>query len=252
MMSQILYIAVDDTDTPAPPGTGKVARGLAENLEQLGLGVSLGVTRHQLLVDRRIGYTSQNSSKCITMSTTKPLQDFYSPCVRYVEAHHQEGSDPGVCICPSKHANKAVAEFGKKAATVIVKKADALILAQRNGIFLRELGGTGEGVIGALAGAGLRAEGNNGRFIELRGIRDVKGIISVNDLLKRTGIVFVQDPLGRNLSAKELVDSRDWIRPSLVGGEAVLLVKEDPDSSDGRFWIPAVKRNKDKSAGEDE
>ena len=45
----------------------KVARGLAERLESLGLGKSLGVSRHQLLVDNRIRYTSHNSSKGLAL-----------------------------------------------------------------------------------------------------------------------------------------------------------------------------------------
>ena len=43
-MSGIVYIGVDDTDVIGSPGTGKVARGLAKLLTELGLAESLGVS----------------------------------------------------------------------------------------------------------------------------------------------------------------------------------------------------------------
>ena len=50
-MSRIVYIGLDDTDVIGSRGTGRVARALADLLVGAGLGDSLGVTRHQLLVD---------------------------------------------------------------------------------------------------------------------------------------------------------------------------------------------------------
>jgi hypothetical protein len=70
-MQQIVYIGVDDTDIIGSPGTGKIARGLAEYLESLGFGYSRGVIRHQLLIDPRIPCTSHNSSKCVLFETDR-------------------------------------------------------------------------------------------------------------------------------------------------------------------------------------
>jgi hypothetical protein len=68
MSEKIVYIGVDDTDTLDSIGTGRVARGLAGYLENLGLGKSLGVSRHQLLVHDQIKYTSHNSSKGLAIN----------------------------------------------------------------------------------------------------------------------------------------------------------------------------------------
>lgn len=60
-----LLIGIDDTDNPYTPGTGRRARALLHELQAAGLGSPAGATRHQLLVDDRIPYTSHNSSACL-------------------------------------------------------------------------------------------------------------------------------------------------------------------------------------------
>ena len=56
-------IGIDDTDNETSPGTGRLARKLQEECIPRGL-ISLGVTRHQFLVDPAIAYTSHNSGAC--------------------------------------------------------------------------------------------------------------------------------------------------------------------------------------------
>ena len=55
-------IGLDDTDNLDTHGTGYLARDLARTLSDTGFTAIEGVTRHQLLVDRRIRYTFHNSS----------------------------------------------------------------------------------------------------------------------------------------------------------------------------------------------
>jgi hypothetical protein len=57
-----LLIGIDDTDNLESRGTGYCVRQLANWLSEKNLVVPLGITRHQLLVDPRIPYTSHNSS----------------------------------------------------------------------------------------------------------------------------------------------------------------------------------------------
>ena len=77
------------------------------------------------------------------------------------------GSDPGLCVVATTSVSgpKALIGFGQTAKDSVLTKSDAYGLAQRLGIHLSEHGGTGQGVIGALAGAGLRLIG--GRSILL-------------------------------------------------------------------------------------
>ncbi|MGH2717450.1 MAG: hypothetical protein ACRDJU_02570, partial [Actinomycetota bacterium] len=61
-----LLIAIDDTDNRDSRGTGAGSRALLEALLDAELGQPVGITRHQLLVDPAIPYTSHNSSACLT------------------------------------------------------------------------------------------------------------------------------------------------------------------------------------------
>lgn len=239
-----MFICVDDTDIKGSPGTGRVARNLATYLEELKLGISLGVTRHQLLVDSRIKYTTQNSSKCIALKTDKATSNFYEPCYNFLKNCLQEGADPGLCICSREQVNKDIQNFGIKATTIVLQKQNAIELANANKIFLREIGGTGDGIIGALAGVGLRRRGNGGRFIELRGVRDITGLISVEELKKRTDIKSVQDTNGKALANNEIIDSKDWLRPTLFNEKAVLIVKPIQSKTGEKLWLSIEKRNR--------
>ncbi len=243
-MNGIVYIGIDDTDMLGEkPGTGRVARELAQELAARGLGEPLGVTRHQLLVDPRIPYTSHNSSLCIALNGTGEVSDFVEPCANYLITHSKQGADPGLCICSALSFDEEMAEFGWQATRVVLYKSQAQELALKKGIVLKELGGTGGGIIGALAGVSLRADGNQGRFVDLAGIRDIYGTISACDILSHTHISTVEDEQGREVPAGTRIESYDWIRPSLVGGRAVLRIK--PVAGNEHLWEP-VENRKDK------
>ncbi len=47
---------------------------------------------------------------------------------------------------------------------ILLTKQEAYMLANTTGVHLSENGGTGDGIVGALAGTGLRLDGNDGRF----------------------------------------------------------------------------------------
>ena len=123
----------------------------------------------------------------------------------------QQGADPGFCICNREQVNEDILRFGEEETKIVLQKQDAIDLARKNNLFLKEVGGSGDGIIGALAGVGLRRKGNSGRFIELRGIRNVHGLVSVGELEKCTGIDSVQDIQGNVLEKSEIIDSQDWI-----------------------------------------
>ncbi len=238
----VIYIGVDDTDILGSAGTGRVARGLAKHLEAMGKVRSLGVSRHQLLVDDRIRYTSHNSSKGIAVETDRPASDLYEPGIAYMSGCYQVGADPGLCFCPTEVVNQEILDFGKRACASVLTKEEAVSLARKHGVFLKELGGSGEGVIGALAAVGLRAGGNDGRLVDLKGIHDITGRLTVAELLRRTDIDRVQDTDGRVLKDHEVIDSQDRIRPSLLGGRPVLRVEPDPGSGAARTWLPVERK----------
>lgn len=242
----IILIGIDDTDVLESTGTGRMARNLAEYLISLDMGKPLGISRHQLLVDDRIPYTSHNSSLCIGLETECSPDEFRKPCSEFLLDNFREGSDPGLCICSKEAVPSCTVEFGLSAQVDVLHKKQAIELAEDNGIFLVELGGTGGGIIGALAGVGLRVEGNSGRFIELPGIREIQGEVTVSDLLSRTDIHTVVNMAESRLEDDEIIDSRDWMRPSLYRGVPALRVRPRLSFAGDTAWTSVEIREKEK------
>jgi len=237
----IVYLGIDDTDIPGSPGTGRVARGLAKHLEKHGLAQSLGVSRHQLLVDPHIRYTSHNSAKGIAINIEATTAQLLDASLEYMAGCYQTGADPGLCICPESQVDDEIIEYGRLAVSSIITKQAAADLAQKKGIILKELGGTGDGIIGALAAVGLRAGGNDGRLVDLRGIHDIKGTITADYIKKNTDIDRVENVDGFILEDAELIDSLDRIRPNLRSGKPVLRVERDIATG---HWIPVEHKLK--------
>ncbi len=224
-------IAIDDTDNDTSIGTGRLARMLGEHLESLGLGRVTGVTRHQLLVDDRIPYTSHNSAAAIGLvSEAGPgeevsVESLRAPAAAFLYEHFHPGADPGLAILSTdKPMDEALLAFGQRAQREVLTKDEAYDLARRRGVHLSEHGGTGQGVIGALAATGLRFGGSDGRFIGLQGIRKLKGRCSVEKILDGSDVDEVVDVMGSPLPAHAQIDTGDWVRPALVNHRACLKV----------------------------
>ena len=228
-------LGVDDTDVAGhKPGTGRLARELGAHLEHEGVARLAGVVRQQLLVDPRIPYTSHNSPACLMLAVDEAddgaVRWLFEVAAHYVATRSAPGSDPGLCLARATAVGSDVHDFGVRASAEVVRKADAVALAAREGMLLEELGGTGGGVIGALAGVGLTAGGSAGRFLELAGgLRQLGERIQASALRQR-GIALLN--LARN--AEPIPDSAmiwtgDRLRPRLLGGRPVLLVEGGPD-----------------------
>jgi hypothetical protein len=121
-MNQVIYIGIDDTDTLDSVGTGEVARGLNDCLVNLGRVKSLGVSRHQMLVNEQIKYTSHNSAKGIALNINRPISDLYEPAINFMKNCFVPGSDPGLCICPQNLINKEILDFGPASQTRVLSK----------------------------------------------------------------------------------------------------------------------------------
>ncbi len=154
------------------------------------------------------------------------------------------GSDPGISICAPEQVTDELIEYGQCAVREVLTQAEAFALAGKNGILLAAVGGTGDGIIGALAAVALTAGGNAGRYVLLPGIRDIDGMVTVGQLIKTTNIISVIDEKGQVIGDKEVIDSLGWIRPSLIGGQAVLRVRLAQDLPGGKVWAPAERASR--------
>lgn len=215
-----IWVCFDDTDhIDAPRGTGKVGRWFAEELPK---GCTLwGVVRQQLLVHPDIPYTSHNSSACAVVEApdSSVVPELVERGIAHLERHALEGSDPGICVAAEDNPNlAALIHFGRRAATEVVKQADAMAVAAATGAHLSGHGGTNDGIIGAAAGVGLTAWGWSGRFIEYNSLRDYPRDVSVRTL-EDDGMLVL--PIDRNVvfpGPDDIVDTASWLRPRLWGG----------------------------------
>jgi tRNA(Ile2) C34 agmatinyltransferase TiaS len=240
-MSARWLLAIDDTDNAESIGTGRLARMLAEHLQQAGLLTAPSVTRHQLLVHPDIPYTSHNSSACIEGSGSRETAPQLLECARaFLVENFHAGANPGLCVCRADAVPPALVQLAARAQREVLTlgEFDDAISALALGLWWS--GETGQGRIGACAGAALRSTGEDGRFIGLEGMRELAGTIRVAEILGRSAVAAVETADGRALDAEARVDTRDWVRPSLRGGRPVLVVREEA----GR-WVPSERRSKD-------
>jgi hypothetical protein len=222
-----LLICIDDTDDMDSRGTGDVAELLAQGLAAEGMAECGRVTRHQLLVHPDIAYTSHNSSMCFPADIGEGALDAVTAwCMEALATESVEAADPGLCVVALERLSRPedLVVYGREAKRRVIGKDEAYRVAGDLGVHLSEHGGTGIGVIGALAGAGLRLSGNDGRFkgkFTIPG--DVDGAARVADIRKH-GVDCVRTFGGDVLGDEERVLLGAECKLVLLAGEAALLV----------------------------
>ena len=228
-----LLIGIDDTDNLETRGTGYRARCLGDALVDAGLADLHSITRHQLLVDPRIPYTSHNSSACLQVNARVSTDDIQTFCRQFMLEVAADGSDVGLCVADVDAATRVV-DYGLRAKQEVLDQDVALRTAASLGIRLEGLTGTRGGIIGALAGIGLYVHGDDGRYIWLRQVRELRGSsVSVGALKAATGMDDVIEFDSGTVVDREqaVIDLGCWARPVRVAGRSVLLVEK---SSDGQ------------------
>ncbi len=222
-----ILICIDDTDDIDSRGTGEIAELLAQGLAEKSLARCGRVTRHQLLIHPDIAYTSHNSSMCFPAEIDAgALAAVTSWCQATLARESVEAADPGLCIVVPDRLTRpqTLVAYGQDAKERVFSKDEAYQIAGDLGVHLSEHGGTGLGVIGALAGAGLRLSGNDGRFKGKFAIPgDEDGVARVGDL-GPYGVDSVRTFDGAVLGDEERVVVSGECKLVLLAGEAVLLV----------------------------
>jgi hypothetical protein len=111
-----------------------------------------------------------------------------------------------------------------------VTQAEARALAEAHAIPLVGLGGSQDGVIGALAAVGLAASGEDGRYVLVGRSRELSGLQSIPSLLA-AGIQAVRTSDGRPVTNGLVLT--DKLRPARRGGQPVAVVEWAGD-----YWLP--------------
>jgi hypothetical protein len=225
-----ILLGIDDTDNLESRGTGWRARELGRTLEAAGIARLLMVTRHQLLVHADIPYTSHNSSASLLVEAGQ-IGTVIEFAREFLLADSAEGSDAGLCVAPYDQVGPDVILWGNRAKREVLTKADAETLAAKSGIHLEGLTGTRIGVIGSLAAVGLRREGNDGRILWCPGLRELSGITTPEELMKRNNIQRVLTTDGASVSLQSRIELGEWVRPVMKDNFSTLFVEEHPDGN---------------------
>lgn len=239
-----IFICIDDTDNIESRGTGELAALLAEDIDKNGWGKSQFITRHQLLVHPDVPYTSHNSSMCFAADIHEAKLDFIiSHAGNFLKKESAEGSDPGLCIADADHLKRPeeLIEFGRKAKRVVLTKPESYELARKLGIHLSEHGGTGDGIIGALAGVGLRMSGNDGRLRGKIKIDSTNRTIKAGEICAHPAVDEVRTLDGEVIPGDQIIELGEKVKTVLLGGKLVLLVQPGEGEAGGAFWKTCPK-----------
>ncbi len=253
--SSRILIGIDDTDDPESTGTGCLAQRLVGVLGEAGLGSAVGITRHQLLIDPRIPYTSHNSSACIAWAAwpevdAKTIVGVAGPFLEVVSA---AGSDPGLAIGVAPTWSDAwgrqeLVDFGYMAKNDVLDRSVALTFADSCDITLSAHGDDGGGVIGALAALALHVSGDDGRFVWMPGLRQLKGLVTYEELRARAPINEARDMSGREPKAEDVIDLGNWVRPVLSQSASVLLLQAQASRAAAQAPEPTQRSDADPPA----
>ena len=240
-----LLICIDDTDNMESIGSGELLQIMGQEMDAAGLAKAGFITRHQLLVHEDIPYTSHNSSMCCEMTIRE--EDYGKAeafAVQFLEENCAEGSDPGLCIIKREHLTEALTQklisYGRSAKQMILTKEEAYRLAESMGdiVHLSEHGGTGQGIIGALAGCGLRLSGNDGRMKGKIYPENAGNHMSVEHICRRYPFDAVRTVTGEYLELSEKVRLGEELKGVFLNDKIVLLVK--PGEED--FYVTCCKK----------
>lgn len=228
-----ILLSIDDTDTMKKEGmevrgTGELAGLIKQAIEDKGWGHCALITRHQLLIHPDIPYTSHNSSMCFQADIEAAcLDELIAYAGDFLRRESAADADPGLCVAVIDRLSRPgwLIAFGYMAKNYVISKEEAYDLAEALGIHLSEHGGTGQGVIGALAGAGLRLSGNDGRFKGKIKVNAENGIVSAAQICAAGKVDMVKDlEAGIILPDEELILLGDTVKAVLLDGKAVVPV----------------------------
>ena len=192
------------------------------------------------MIDPRIRYTSHNSSACLTVvAQPDRLDALVETCREYLARESAPGADAGLCIAAWPSAGETMQRFGRQAKHEVVAMTAAISLAKNEHIVLEGVTGDHSGVIGALAAVGLRATGDDGRFLWLQGLRELSGTYAADQLRRATPIESIQTIAGVDVPPADRIDVGEWVRPLLKQGRPLLLVEEAPGHGECEWRVIA-------------
>lgn len=233
----MIFVGIDDTDIVGTPGTNQLARVILKRLGETACNSI--ICRHQLFFDPRVPYTSHNGSASIQLphADASDLQRLTQTIREAMQDWFVAGSDPGLCV--TTRVTEEMKAFSLRCKSEVVTQAEAREIAARAGCQLEGLGGTEQGVIGALAAVSLVAGGDDGRVVHLHawpypddafcGPQEIGG-------LSARGIAAIRQLNTNEPVTTGPIDIGKHLRPNWRGGRIVLFVEAVEDSASVARW----------------
>ena len=220
-------MGIDNTSNHESVGTAKFARKVAKKISSKY--PVYGVSRHQFYVHPKIPYSLHNFGAVIHVNCDdiKSVDDIFIIIEDMMENEFNIGSNPGLAVAHENQITAAVINYGQEAKKIVLTQKRAVDLAINSNIRLKGFGKTGNGVIGAIAGIGLAATKNDGRFLQIGRVRDIKEPQPVESFIK-AGVekIFTLDGL-RVTDGIIFNNDNKPVKPSPINGEIVLFVVEE-------------------------
>lgn len=218
-------LCIDDTDELGGEiSTGSLAQEIA--LEISSFAKVSFITRHQLLLDPRINYTSHNSSMCLVAKISKEQkQKALDIALKLLTNKRAKSAEPGIAAVFKDDIKdtKGLINFGKNAKNMLLTTKQAFETAREQNVFLKALTPT-NGVIGALAGIGLKLSGDDGKIRGKFKLNEPK--LSVAKLIELPFIEAVLDENFKELAKDEMINLDGALKPIFWDHKATLLVRK--------------------------
>lgn len=235
-----LLICIDDTDSKtSEKGTGAIADDIRNMISTFFEVPCSFVSRHQLLIHPDVPYTSHNSSMCFATEVPDERVDELKRRVQVILLEESDlESDPGLAIADIDAVDKEpLIRYAKECKRRLMTKEDAYAIAEEAGFFLKELGGTGDGIIGAAAGVGLRLWGYDGTMKGRPKDLEAEKVYKLSELTKSKYIDKVLDTNGEPVSEDGTLKLPKKTKVAVYDGELVLMV-EPVEGKEGWYQTP--------------
>lgn len=223
-----IYVAIDDSRQLDGGKAGVTASLLTKAIEDNGWGTASIPSRHRLYPHPGTGCKKHNTARSFSADIKEEnLDEFIDYACNMIKANATPDSNSGLAVAvPEQMENTdELIEYAYKAKEEMVSKAEALELAKKPGLYLFELSGSGQGIIGALAGAGLNMTGNDGQFrgkLELS--KEEYYIATVKEIIEKTYVQQVKNMDLEIIGEDEYVRMGEKVKVVLLDNKYTLMV----------------------------
>lgn len=221
-------LAIDDSRQLDGGKAGVTAASLTKAIEDNGWGSCTIPSRHRLYPNPSTGCKKHNTARSFSADIKEEkLSEFINYACNMIKKIVTPDSNTGLAIAVPEQIENTdeLIDYAYKAKEELVSKNEALELAKKPGIYLFELSGSGQGIIGALAGAGLNMTGNDGQFrgkLELS--KEEYYIATVKEIIEKTYVEQVKDMDFENIGEDEFVRMGEKVKVVKLDDKYTLMV----------------------------